>query len=1014
MNKFIVPIIAFVCIGFYVSFSSSEEVSYEPRTYKFPISESWKGGAEYMYMLKRNPETGLIPLKSVLEARENTKSFAASGKTDETFTWEEMGPDNIGGRTRAIIIDKTVEDGSRMYAGSVSGGLFVSNNAAANWQPVTLQQENSGVSCLAQATDGTIWIGTGSTFEWASGSLGSGGSGFVGNGTYKLTPGSTEIEKVESASPGTSNAQSNDEWSGVNDIKINQSTGRIYIGQNKGLRYSDDNGSTWVNPISLNNGQPNTSTVDDIELANDGTVLVALDGVCFVSPNGNEGTFTLLNSSVGLKTSARIELAMSEIDNNICWATTSNSQGECKELFKSTDKGYTWTEIPQTADFNFCRDQGWYNLLLAPSPTDVNTVYLGGIDLYKYDGAWTHLSQWDAFQFAPFYVHADQHGFVNSKSGVNRTFFTNDGGIFSTTDGGEQFIPMNRGYNVTQFYTVAYSEQGLATGGAQDNGTILVGLGGIYPLEGNEVSGGDGFGTDISNITNKVFVTSQQGNVRRGTDNGGFGAFCEPWNCEDNGFSTAVRLWETYESETSKDSILFRAEDGSTDFVLKSSNGISKNFDGIVPKVQESGVFQFGTIVFTAGSQEVNDPNQDGILEGDGTGTFDYSTGEYSVQFNTPPSQGINFKVNYALAFNPGSSISLQSLTPEVSFRGTPFKIDHVLTDGLQPGDSVKVQDPIQSLFGFGAADGTVYLTRDGLRDGSRLWWPISTNSGRIKTMEFSPEGNHLFIASFTGNLIRISGLNNLYKEGDDSQLVITKIYDSPSPVTGIAIDPNDANNMIITTGSYGRDKHVFRTTEATTTTAQTSFVDIQGDLPPMPVYDAIIGNDDAKTILVGTEFGIYKSSISTLGEWTSANTGLPLVPVHELRQQTNPFKVTDFEGVIYAGTHGRGIWKSSALLSSKQISSDFADNTFTSDLTVFPNPSSVFENTFVRFEVSKRTNAVINVFNIQGQRVFSTQRELVSGDNQVILSGKFDSGNYFVVVEAEGQTKVGKFIVAK
>lgn len=42
--------------------------------------------------------------------------------------WEERGPSNIGGRTRTLLIDPNISSGQKVWAGSVSGGLWVAND----------------------------------------------------------------------------------------------------------------------------------------------------------------------------------------------------------------------------------------------------------------------------------------------------------------------------------------------------------------------------------------------------------------------------------------------------------------------------------------------------------------------------------------------------------------------------------------------------------------------------------------------------------------------------------------------------------------------------------------------------------------------------------------------------------------------------------------------------------------------------------------------------------------------
>ncbi|MBL7897731.1 MAG: hypothetical protein JNJ99_04275, partial [Crocinitomicaceae bacterium] len=74
------------------------------------------------------------------------------------FNWLDQGPDNVGGRTRAILVDK--DNINHVYAGSVSGGLFESFNRANEWNRVEEFQENLGVSAMCQTPDGTLYVAT--------------------------------------------------------------------------------------------------------------------------------------------------------------------------------------------------------------------------------------------------------------------------------------------------------------------------------------------------------------------------------------------------------------------------------------------------------------------------------------------------------------------------------------------------------------------------------------------------------------------------------------------------------------------------------------------------------------------------------------------------------------------------------------------------------------------------------------------------------------------------------------
>ena len=56
----------------------------------------------------------------------------------------------------------------------------------------------------------------------------------------------------------------------------------------------------------------------------------------------------------------------------------------------------------------------------------------------------------------------------------------------------------NRGYNVTQFYGIAFDRDGAVMGGTQDNGTLYNNHTLSTYKEFRQVGGGDGFECEIS------------------------------------------------------------------------------------------------------------------------------------------------------------------------------------------------------------------------------------------------------------------------------------------------------------------------------------------------------------------------------------------------------------------------------------------------------------------------------------------------------------------------------------
>jgi hypothetical protein len=79
--------------------------------------------------------------------------------------WQEQGPENIGGRTRAIIVDQMNEN--HIYAASVSGGLFESWNKGNTWNSVWKWDAFMFITSLCQTSDGTVFVGTGDSQDFA-------------------------------------------------------------------------------------------------------------------------------------------------------------------------------------------------------------------------------------------------------------------------------------------------------------------------------------------------------------------------------------------------------------------------------------------------------------------------------------------------------------------------------------------------------------------------------------------------------------------------------------------------------------------------------------------------------------------------------------------------------------------------------------------------------------------------------------------------------------------------------
>ncbi len=529
---------------------------------------------DFWHKMRENPETGEVALEDVLRARKRADQMKAEKDGAALIQWEFMGPNDVGGRTRAILIDKT--NPNKMIAGGVSGGLWLSNDGGLNWSehPQNFELPCITISCIAQAANGHIYAGTGEKI-WGNVPTGNGDSGFAGCGIYKSTDGGSTFSLLENAVP-TANSGTH-RWAYIVDLATHPTNADwVYAATDVSLYMSKDGGATWSSPTGI----PDLSgSAWSVEAASNGTIhalvgsqyFKSTDGETFVQKSGTSlGNFPSYGNNK--------KLAVSPSDPNYVYAITTNGSpnfGCLRQVLQSADAGETWIEIGAGGSTFFepmgagSQCQGWYDLCIAVDPANKERIFIGGVDLWSWSKSdnWQQVANWfPETPSYPYYVHADKHVLLFHPTNPNILYIGSDGGIARSTNAGNiapSFTTLNRNFNITQFYSVAASKEGRVVGGTQDNGTQYVTLSGDSYLAGTEVIGGDGGYVDISKINpNVAFGSYVEGALYR-SSNGGqsfAGGFldenidCEPLaegECTGDGsvdgspiFITPTVLWE--------------------------------------------------------------------------------------------------------------------------------------------------------------------------------------------------------------------------------------------------------------------------------------------------------------------------------------------------------------------------------------------------------------------------------------------------------------------------------------
>jgi hypothetical protein len=640
MKQKFLPIGIFIAVaGAAVMQFTSAEANYTPHQDRVEESVGRADvAADFMRSRTMNLETGTIDPQLVQDVREQVRLHNANRKVATTVEWEEMGPDNVGGRTRAILIDKDNHD--LIYAGSVSGGLWISNSQGKAWTKYDDNLPNLAVASIAQAPNGDVYFGTGADrFEGpVEGSMIN--TGLAGNGIFRKRAADSHFEHITGV--GSIYGHEEGAWSSVYELKF-LPNGTLIAATEGGLKYSEDAGATWMQAKTFD-GTSLTGAAYDVQVGTDGSMATFVGSDLYVStgsltdfyPKG----FLDPNYPQNIGTIRRGEIAIAPTNPEVMYCAISVAGGRVGQMlgvYRSVDRGDNWSIIakPGLSELNIFNSQATYDMAIAVAPDNDNKIYVGGLDLWSWDSEenWTKLTQYSSAYYPQYnhYLHADQHTIVFHPEDPSVMYVGNDGGVFRSEDRGSTFRHMNRGYNVTQFYALGYSKHGEVIGGTQDNGTQLVNWkpelseagidSGATPRAGWKVNGGDGGFAEISRInTDVMFVESQfdetanldywlhrtkdKGKTKQYSSTNNYKAFLTPTvkdflSTKGSPFITPFALWENPNDLNSRDYISF-VNDTTVEGVGVGES-VKTEFEGDFAHEQLPARIQFSSVEFFSG-----------------------------------------------------------------------------------------------------------------------------------------------------------------------------------------------------------------------------------------------------------------------------------------------------------------------------------------------------------------------------------------------------------------------------
>jgi len=488
--------------------------------------EEVKERMEHEVTMTKDPLLGYVPKERLALAEQQAEEIRLSQRNSPMalMTWTERGPNNMGGRSRAVLVDRNDATNNTVLVGSVSGGLWRTTNFKAGtptWTRITTVSANLAITCIAQdpSSFNTMYAGTGEGFFNFD--------AVRGLGLYKSLDGGLTWSLLASTTTGGANET---DFSFINDVIV-YTNGHVYASARSavfcnrgGVLKSTNGGTSWTRVIGTFGGGGCNTAVNFIGY----DLEVSASGDIYASSQDGSGSDTavgrIFRSDAGVNVGnigfwtdispdplenefwQRIELACAPSNNNRVYAIFQGTANAIDTILRSDDRGVNWINIHNTATLwcdqgsstttDFSRNQAWYDLIITVKPDDDATVFAGGVDIMKSTnagGVWAQNTQWAAGCGALPNVHADNHNIIYLPGSTTELIVVNDGGIYYSNDNGATYTNKSAGFNTIQYYSAALhptAGSNYILGGSQDNGSHNLNTAGLGI--GTTKTGGDG------------------------------------------------------------------------------------------------------------------------------------------------------------------------------------------------------------------------------------------------------------------------------------------------------------------------------------------------------------------------------------------------------------------------------------------------------------------------------------------------------------------------------------------
>ncbi len=235
--------------------------------------------------------------------------------------------------------------------------------------------------------------------------------------------------------------------------------------------------------------------------------------------------------------------------------------------------------------------------------------------------------------------------------------------------------------------------------------------------------------------------------------------------------------------------------------------------------------------------------------------------------------------------------------------------------------------------------------------------------------------------------------------------------FPSNGYISCIAIDPRNADKVLVVFSNYNVYSLFYSENAGTTWKKVGGNIELttigSGDAPSCR-WATIMPYNEGTKYLLGTSVGLFSADSLVLHSTSSPGTHWTQEGASDFGNMVVPMiQYRDADGLIAIATHGNGMWTSTSLktgLASKTILKTTAP-------FAFPNPTK--NNTTVSFTAKNSGPAMVEVYNLSGEKIWQQVFAAHDGENTFPLNtNSWSVGVYLCTITHHNEKQVIKLAV--